>query len=74
MLWDFVSFVYGTFDYYSTHGATDDIYHIQLNGYKLILEQVCAVSDAVSTPIARPSMALDGLLPPSHTSCSTTTT
>jgi hypothetical protein len=38
VLWESVSFVYGTFDYYSTLGASDDIFHLKLNSYKTILE------------------------------------
>lgn len=38
VLWENVSLVYGIFDYYATLGSADDIFHIQYNGYKSILD------------------------------------
>lgn len=47
VLWDSVAFVYAAFDYYATFGASDNIFGIQLNAYKLVVE-TCQLFEAGS--------------------------
>ena len=47
VLWDCHAIVYGMFDYYSACGSSDDIFHVQLNSYKSIVEG-CGLFEAGS--------------------------
>ena len=47
VLWEYHHFVYGVFDYYAALGSSDDVFHIQLNAYKSILED-CRLFEAGS--------------------------
>ena len=49
VLWENVNFIYGMFDYYATLGASDDIFHMQLNAYKNILEDCMLFEEGSKT-------------------------
>lgn len=47
VLWEFRFLIFGAFDFYATYGASDNIFNMQLNAYKLVVER-CHLFEAGS--------------------------